>query len=176
MIGKELKWSSNPIVDKFYHRMETPKNTQQEREAMPVGKLYTRKEVREKLKAKEATIQYLREDLKQAFGRIYLLEKEAEAFKAKLHELQNPDDGYRKEWTWVKKIVFALEQAGRPMRSPEIIEVLAKREEHLRNHWNQAQYFSAFLDMALKAERIKREKRKGERGYYYSLTDYNLPR
>lgn len=149
--------------------MERLKNNQHERETMPVGKLYTRKEVREKLKAKDATIEYLREDLKQAFGKIYLLEKEAEALKEKLYALQNPEDGYRQEWTWVRKIVFVLEQAGRPMRSPEIIEALAKREEHLRNHWNQAKYFSAFLDMALKAGRIKREKRKGERGFYYYL-------
>ena len=136
---------------------------------MPVGKLYTRKEVKEKVKVKDATIEYLRQDLKQAFTKIYLLEKEAEALKEKLQSYENPDDGYRKEWTWVRKIVFVLERAGRPMRSPEIIEVLAKREEHLRNHWNQAQYFSAFLDMAIKAERVKREKRKGERGYYYLL-------
>ena len=123
------------------------------------------------LKGKKRDIHLLRDDLKQAYKEVLLLKKEAEALKEKLQAYEAPDDGYRKEWTWVRKIVFVLEHAGRPMRSPEIIEVLAKREEHLRNHWNQAQYFSAFLNMALKAERIKREKRKGERGYYYSLAD-----
>lgn len=132
-------------------------------------KIYTRKNVADMLKSKEQDIYLLREDLKQAYKEILLLKKEAERLKEKLQGYENPDDGYRNEWTWVRKIVFALEQAGRPMRSPEIIEVLAKREEHLRNHWNQAQYFSAFLNMALKAKRIKREKRKGERGYYYLL-------
>jgi hypothetical protein len=132
-------------------------------------KVYSRKEAADMLKGKERDIHLLREDLKQAYNDILLLTKEVEALKEKIETHENPDDGYRKEWTWVKKIVFVLEQAGKPMRSPEIIEVLAKREEHLRNHWNQAQYFSAFLDMALKAERIKREKRKGERGYYYYL-------
>lgn len=132
-------------------------------------KIYTRKEAADMLKGKERDIQLLREDLKQAYKEILLLKQEAETLKEKLQAHENPDDGYRKEWTWVRKIVFVLEQAGRAMRSPEIIEALAKREEHLRNHWNQAQYFSAFLDMALKAERIKREKRKGERGYYYTV-------
>lgn len=134
-------------------------------------KIYTPKEAADMLKGKERGIYLLREDLKQAYKEVLLLEKEAESLKEKLRAYENPDDGYRKEWTWVRKIVFVLEQAGRPMRSPEIIEVLAKREEHLRSHWNQAQYFSAFVDMALKAERIKREKRKGERGYYYSLNN-----
>ena len=132
-------------------------------------KLYTRKEAADMLKGKERDVHLLREDLKQAYKEILLLKKETEALKGKLQNHEAPDDGYRKEWTWVKKLVFVLEQAGRSMRSPEIIEVLAKREEHLRNHWNQAQYFSAFLYMALKAERIRREKRKGERGYYYSV-------
>lgn len=132
-------------------------------------KIYTRKEAADMLKGKERDIYLLREDLKQAYKEILSLKKETEALKEKIQTHENPDDGYRKEWTWVRKIVFVLEQAGRPMRSPEIIGVLAKREEHLRNHWNQAQYFSAFIDLALKAERIKREKRKGERGYYYFL-------
>ena len=132
-------------------------------------KIYTRKEAADMLKGKERDISLLMQDLKQAYREILLLKREAEVLKEKLQKHEAPNDGYRKEWTWVRKIVFVLEQAGRPMRSPEIIEVLSKREEHLRNHWNQAQYFSAFLDMALKAERIKREKRKGERGYYYHL-------
>ena len=132
-------------------------------------KIYTRKEAADMFRGKERDIYLLREDLKQAYKGIILLKKEVEALKAKLQAYETPDDGYRKEWTWVKKIVFVLEQAGKPMRSPEIIEVLAKREEHLREHWNQQQYFSAFINMALKAERIKREKRKGERGYYYSI-------
>jgi hypothetical protein len=132
-------------------------------------KIYSRKEAADMLKDKERDIHLLREDLKQAYKEILVLKKVAEELKEKLQNNEAPNDGYRKEWTWVRKIVFVLEHGGMPMRSPEIIEVLAKREEHLRNHWNQAQYFSAFINLALKAERIKREKRKGERGYYYFL-------
>ncbi len=99
-----------------------------------------------------------------------LLKKEHEKLKQKLLQYENPDDGYRKDWTWVAKIVFILEKAGRPLRSAEIIELLEKREPYLRDHTSKKQYFSAFLNKALTNERIKREKRKGERGYYYSVS------
>ncbi|MBD0333788.1 MAG: hypothetical protein ICV66_14170, partial [Chitinophagaceae bacterium] len=79
----------------------------------------------------------------------------------------------RKDWTWVRKIVYVLEKAGKPLRAKEIIEVLEKRELHLKEHTSKEQYFSAFINMAVKNERIKREKRKGERGYYYFLPNIN---
>lgn len=121
------------------------------------------------LKRKERELENKNRVVEELIDKVHLLEAQNLRLQEQLEALNKPADGYRKEWTWVRKIVCVLEQEGRPMRSPEIIEKLAKREEHLRNHWNQAQYFSAFLDMALKAERIKREKRKGERGYYYYL-------
>lgn len=95
---------------------------------------------------------------------MHLLEAQNHHFEKQLAAFNKLADGYRKEWTWVRKIVFVLEQSGQPMRSPDIIAELSKREEHLRNHWNQAHYFSAFLDMALKAECIKREKEKAKEG------------
>lgn len=147
--------------------MEEPLRYRERKRA--TEKVYTRKEVADMLKEKERLLQANREDLKSAYEEILLLKKQAQALKEKLEGFESPSDGYRKEWTWVRKIVFVLERAGKPLRSPEIIEVLAKKKEHLRNHWNQAQYFSAFLHMALKSERVKREKRKGERGFYYFL-------
>lgn len=132
-------------------------------------KVFTRKEVNEMLgeKQKQLDVQY--SVLKEVYTKYELLKKENEELKTKLAECEAPSDGYRKDWTWVAKIVFAIEQAGKPLRSAEIIEVLEKREVHLREHTSKQQYFSAFLNLALKAERIKREKRKGERGYYYGI-------
>lgn len=127
------------------------------------------KRLTRQLKRKERELENKNRVVEELKDKVYVLEAQNLRLHQQLETLNKPADVYRKEWTWVKKIVFVLEQAGKPMRSPEIIEVLAKREEHLNKHWNQAQYFSAFLDMALKAERIKREKRKGERGYYYHL-------
>lgn len=132
-------------------------------------KLFTKREVDEFLNEKQNQLDIQYSVLKEVYNKYERLKKEHELLNEKLAKYENPDDGYRKDWTWVAKIVFVLEKAGKPLRSAEIIEILAKREEHLREHTSQKQYFSAFIDLALKAERIKREKRKGERGYYYFL-------
>lgn len=130
---------------------------------------YTQKEVDEIVKEKDNTLQSQYAVLKEVYEKYQLLQKKHEQLKKKLSEYENPDDGYRKDWTWVRKIVFVLEQAATPLRTKEIIEILEKREPHLREHSSKEQYFSAFINMALKAERIKREKRRGERGFYYSI-------
>jgi hypothetical protein len=130
-------------------------------------KLFTKKEVEVLLNQKQIQLDVQYSVLKEVYEKHERLKKEHEQLKEKLSTNENPNDGYRKDWTWVAKIVFVLEQAGKPLRSAEIIEVLEKREAHLKEHTSQKQYFSAFINMALKAERIKREKRKGERGYYY---------
>lgn len=132
-------------------------------------KLFTKKDVNEMLQDKQRQLDVQYSVLKDVYTKYELLKKENSELKTKLAEYERPNDGYRKDWTWVAKIVFAIEQAGKPLRSAEIIEFLEKREPHLRDHTSKQQYFSAFLNMALKAERIKREKRKGERGYYYSI-------
>ena len=131
--------------------------------------LFTQKEVDELLKEKQIQLNVQYSVLKEVYENHERLKKEHELLKEKLSRYENPDDGYRKDWTWVAKIVFVLEKAGKPLRSAEMIEILEKREAHLREHTSKQQYFSAFINMALKAERIKREKRKGERGYYYSI-------
>ena len=133
-------------------------------------KLFTKKEVDSLLKEKQNQLDVQYSVLKEVYESYERLKKENEQLKEKLSSYENPNDGYRKDWTWVAKIVFVLQQAGKPLRSAEIIEILEKREGHLREHTSKQQYFSAFINMALKAERIKREKRKGERGYYYFLT------
>jgi hypothetical protein len=134
-------------------------------------KVFTRKEVNEMLQKKQKQLDVQYSVLKEVYTKYELLKKENEELKTKLSEYEAPNDGYRKDWTWVAKIVFAIEQASKPLRSAEIIEFLEKREPHLRDHTSKQQYFSAFLAMALKAERIKREKRKGERGFYYDLNN-----
>ena len=132
-------------------------------------KLFTKKEVDVLLKEAQIQLDVQYSVLKEVCENYERLKKEHEQLKEKLSRYENPDDGYRKDWTWVAKIVFVLEKASKPLRSAEIIEILEKREEHLKDHTSKQQDFSAFINMALKAERIKREKRKGERGYYYYL-------
>jgi len=105
--------------------------------------------------------------LKEAYIELQKLQIENKALKEKLHQYECPDDGYRKDWTWVAKIVFILEKAGKPLATKEIIELLEKREPMLKEHYDKGKFFSAFLNLALKHGRIQREKRNGERGYYY---------
>lgn len=133
-------------------------------------RLFTKKEVDGLLKEAQNQLDVQYSVLKEIYENYERLKKEHELLKEKLSSYENPDDGYRKDWTWVAKIVFVLEKAGKPLRSAEMIEILERREAHLREHTSKQQYFSAFINMAFKAERIKREKRKGERGYYYSLS------
>ncbi|MBD0284461.1 MAG: hypothetical protein ICV79_03450 [Flavisolibacter sp.] len=132
-------------------------------------KLFTQREVDELLKEKEKELEVQDAVLKEVYEKYQLLQKEHEQLKQKLLEYENPEDGCRKDWTWVKKIVYVLVKAGKPLRAKEIIEVLEIIEPPLKDHTSKEQYFSAFIKMALKNERIKREKRKGERGYYYPL-------
>lgn len=139
-----------------------------EREALNLELLLQERLARQ-LKRKDRELDAKGREIESLLGQLHALKNENALLKEHLQAAERPEDGYRRDWTWVRKIVFVLEKAGHPMRSTEIIEQLAKREAHLRNHWNQAQYFSAFLNKALKEERIQREKRKGERGYYYSL-------
>jgi len=140
-----------------------------EREALNLDQLSQERLTRQ-LKRKDRELDAKEREIESLLGQLHALQNENALLKEQLQAAAHSEDGYRRDWTWVRKIVFVLEQAGHPMRSPEIIEQLAKREEHLRNHWNQAQYFSAFLHKALKEERIQREKRRGERGYYYSIS------
>lgn len=142
------------------------------REGKSAGeKLFTKKEVDELLKETQKQLDVQYSVLKEVYGQYELLKKDYQELKEKMLTYETLNDGYRKEWTWVAKIVFALQKAGKPLRSAEIIEILEKREKHLREHSSKQQYFSAFIHMALKAERIRREKRKGERGYYYCINN-----
>ncbi|MDQ3844838.1 MAG: hypothetical protein M3342_12605, partial [Bacteroidota bacterium] len=113
-------------------------------------KLFTQREVDELLKEKEKELEVQDAVLKEVYEKYQLLQKEHEQLKQKLFEYENPEDGCRKDWTWVKKIVYVLVKAGKPLRAKEIIEVLEKRELHLKNHTSKEQYFSAFINMAVK--------------------------
>lgn len=123
---------------------------------------------------KELTFQSQYALLKEAYIEIQRLQKENKDLKERLQEYESPDDGYRKDWTWVAKIVFILEKAERPLATKEIIELLERREPLLKDHYDKGKFFSAFLNLAMKHGRIQREKRKGERGFYYFIEQTNL--
>ena len=143
-------------------------NTSERREGW--RKERSRNNETEKLLAdKELTIQSQFALLKEAYIEIQRLQRENKDLNDRLQEYECPNDDYRKDWTWVAKIVFILEKAAQPLATKEIIERLEKREPTLKDHHDKGKFFSAFLNLALKHGRIQREKRKGERGYYYYL-------
>jgi undecaprenyl pyrophosphate synthase len=71
--------------------------------------------------------------------------------------------------TWIDKIVFVLKEAGRPLRSSEIIEILTKNDITFRTLTDKQKGLSAHLTKALKYGRIKGEKQKGQNGYLFRL-------
>jgi hypothetical protein len=109
-----------------------------------------------------------RDLLKEVFTeREMLLKRVRELEKQEYERLHT--DGYQGMSSWISKIVFTLQQEDRPLRSPELIGLLEKREPVLAGHYNKIQYFSAFLSNAVSYCRVIQQKVKGVRGYYYLL-------
>jgi hypothetical protein len=78
---------------------------------------------------------------------------------------------YNANWNWVNKIIFILKQAGRPLRSSEIMEYLKKNDIEYRAWIDPQKSLSVHLTKALKYGRIIGEKQKGQNGYLYKLPD-----
>lgn len=73
--------------------------------------------------------------------------------------------------SWIDKIVFVLKEAGRPLRSADIIDVLLKNDITFRTITNKQKGLSTHLTKALKYGRIIGEKQKGQNGYVFSLPE-----
>src|SRR5581483_4954948 len=109
--------------------------------------------------------------LKKTLTENELLQQKVQQLEEQLNDKRN-SDGYGSTSSWISKIVFTLQQENRPLRSPELISLLEKREPALAEHYNKVQYFSAFLSNAVKYGRVIQRKMKGVRGYYYLLPDW----
>lgn len=109
--------------------------------------------------------------LKKTLTENELLQQKVQLLEEQLNEKRN-SDGYGSTSSWISKIVFTLQLENRPLRSPELISLLEKREPALAEHYNKVQYFSAFLSNAVKYGRVVQQKLKGVRGYYYLLPQW----
>ena len=109
--------------------------------------------------------------LKETVAENELLRRKVQELEKQLYDQRN-SDGYGSTSSWISKIVFILQQENRPLRSPELISLLEKREPTLAEHHNKVQYFSAFLSNAVKYGRLLQQKIKGVRGYYYVLPQW----
>jgi len=128
--------------------------------------------------SKEELIQMIEDQKKELATQRDLLKEvftEREMLLRRVRELEKQEndrlntDGYQSTSSWISKIVFTLQQENRPLRSPELISLLEKREPILAGHHNKIQYFSAFLSNAVSYGRVIQQKVKGVRGYYYVL-------
>jgi sugar-specific transcriptional regulator TrmB len=108
----------------------------------------------------------LKELLAEALETIKKLER-------RLQKYENPNDGYNKAWTVVTKIVFLITKADKPLRSSEIISLLKQREPSIVKKQDSIEkYLSAFLNTAMKHERLIPFKLKGVRGNFYCLPEW----
>lgn len=108
----------------------------------------------------------LKELLVEALEKIKKLEK-------RLQKYEQPNDGYNKAWTVVTKIVFLITKADKPLRSSEIIPLLKQREPDIIKKQNSLEkYLSAFLNTAMRHERLIPYKLKGVRGNYYCIPEW----
>lgn len=108
----------------------------------------------------------LRELLKEALLEIQNLNE-------RLNKYEKPNDGYNKSWSVVAKIVFIITKADKPLRSSEIIPLLQTREPAIVNKQASLEkYVSAFLNTAMKHERLIPYKLKGVRGNYYCIPEW----
>ena len=131
--------------------------------------------------SREELLLLVKDQEKELTKRMELLREvytEREILLRRVQELEKQEnkrldaDGYAATSSMVSKIVFALQQENRPLRSPELISLLEKREPLLAQHHNKVQYFSAFLSNAVSLGRILSAKVKGVRGYYYLLPSW----
>jgi hypothetical protein len=156
-----------PYQNNYQMNLQRPVKASNQENLLQLSK----EELIKMLEAKEKEITIQLDLLKETFAGYQLLQQKVAKLEEHLKDLQN-QDGYNATSSWISKIVFTLQQENRPLRSPELITLLEKREPLLAEHHNKVQYFSAFLSNAASYGRIIQQKVKGVRGYYYLLPEW----
>lgn len=129
----------------------------------------TREELIQKLQAQAKELHLQGKLLTQTFQEYQVLKEKYTVLQAKM---VGSTDGYDPKRSWVSKIAFVLKSEGRPLRSFELIVMLEQREPMLQHHHSKEKYFSAFLNSAVKHQRIVQYKLGGVRGYYHLLPEW----
>lgn len=126
---------------------------------------FTIKKLKKKLEEREKDLENVTSQLNQALS-------ENEKLKRKVGKLEKPKDEYNYSWSWISKIVFIVVQAKKPLRSAEIISILRVREPDLNLKTSKEKFVSAFLNVAMRHQRLIPYKLKGVRGNYYCLPEW----
>lgn len=125
------------------------------------------KSKREALKKKDENIEYYKKKMEDYLRQATILEFKVKELMQRLDLKLGKE--YNINWNWVDKIVFILKEAGRPLRSSEIIEILHKNDIAFRAWHDPQKSLSPHLTKALHYGRIIGEKQVGQNGYLYSL-------
>jgi arginine repressor len=112
-------------------------------------------------------------------SKILYLQEMVRNFKSKTQEktfpsIQNSNVTYNQDWTWLSKIIYALQTKDAPLRSQQMIEFFVPIDVRMNTSHDKVGYFSAFLSKALKNERVVKIKVKGFKGYFYALPEWMI--
>ncbi len=130
-------------------------------------KLYKSKS--ERAKSHDKVIEDYKKKMEEYF-RMYLeAQAKSEQYK-KVVDLRL-GNSYNIDSTWIDKIVFVLKEAGRPLRSSDIIEILERNDITFRTLANPQKGLSTHLTKALQYGRILGERQKGQNGYLFRLPE-----
>lgn len=115
-----------------------------------------------------------KEDLEEYKKRIEELIKEMAHYQVEAEHYKRIADlklgnSYNLNATWIDKIVYVLKEAGRPLRSSEIIEILKRNDIKFRVLTDHQKSLSAHLTKAMKYGRVIGTKQKGQNGYVFSI-------
>jgi hypothetical protein len=80
---------------------------------------------------------------------------------------------YNKEWTWVSKIIYALQCSGKPLLNSEICDFLSLHDDYLRTRPDAIKFLSPHLWNGVHYGRILKHKVRGIKGYFYGLPETN---
>lgn len=126
---------------------------------------FTIKKLKKKLEEREKDLENVTSQLNQALS-------ENEKLKKEIGKFEKQKDDYDYSWSWISKIVFIVAQAKKPLRSAEIISILRVREPDLNLKTSKEKFVSAFLNVAMRHQRLIPYKLKGVRGNYYCLPEW----
>ena len=126
---------------------------------------FTIKKLKKKLEDRQKELNEVTLQLNQALS-------DNEKLKRQIRKYEKPKDEYDYSWSWISKIVFIVAQAKKPLRSAEIIPILRVREPDLNLKASKEKFLSAFLNVAMRHQRLIPYKLKGVRGNYYCLPEW----
>ena len=155
-----VNFTKQELVTKVLHLQEANKKLFDD-----YAKLYQSK--KDSAISYQEQIDFLNAKIKELFTKLATEEVYKEQYK-KVADLKLGNT-FNANASWVDKIVFVLKEAGRPLRSSEIIEVLLKNDISFRTITNKQKGLSTHLTKALKYGRIIGTKQKGKNGYLFSL-------